>query len=167
VVIRLRFYLSSVSFNRPFTWALTDFYQNGAGERRQRSASRSKGGQDGYGQRSASQARNFGNSPNRHARQDGPPRPDARQPPRQDARQAPPPIQTEAQGPPPDLTVTSPGGDGNPQDKKIRGLLKKMRAIEELRMRQAGGEKLEDTQVKKISTEASIKKELDGLGFQG
>jgi translation initiation factor 2A len=42
-----------------------------------------------------------------------------------------------------------------------------MRAIEELRMRQAGGEKLEDTQVKKISTEASIKKELDGLGFQG
>jgi translation initiation factor 2A len=138
-------------------------------ERRQRS--RSKSGQDGYGQRSASQARNFGNSPNREARQGGPTRQDARQqPPRsgtQDIRaQAPPPIQTENQGPPPDLTVTSPG-DGNPQDKKIRGLLKKMRAIEELRMRQAGGEKLEDTQVKKISTEASIKKELDGLGYTG
>lgn len=66
---------------------------------------------------------------------------------------------------PPDLTVTSPGG-GNPQDKKIRSLLKKIRAIEDLKMRQAGGEKLEDTQVKKITTEESIRKELEGLGFR-
>jgi translation initiation factor 2A len=64
----------------------------------------------------------------------------------------------------PDLTVTSPGG-GSPQDKKIRSLLKKIRAIEDLKMRQAGGEKLEDTQVKKIGTEESIRKELEGLGF--
>lgn len=67
----------------------------------------------------------------------------------------------------PDLTVTSPGDGGNPQDKKIRGLLKKVRAIDELKMRQAGGEKLEDTQVKKIGTEESIRRELAGLGFVG
>jgi translation initiation factor 2A len=78
--------------------------------------------------------------------------------------QAPPPIQTENQGPAPDLTVTSPG-DGNPADKKMRGLLKKMRAIDELKMRQAGGEKLEDTQVKKIATEEQIRKELNAIGF--
>ncbi|CAI9625790.1 hypothetical protein GT037_000783 [Alternaria burnsii] len=141
---------------------------NGAGrspERRQRS--RSKSGYEHQG-RSASQHRNFGNSPNRQARQDGGQRQNPAQQ-RQQApvqTQAPPPIQTESQGPPPDLTVTSPG-DGNPQDKKIRGLLKKMRAIDELKMRQAGGEKLEDTQVKKISTEKQIKKELDALGYSG
>ncbi len=66
----------------------------------------------------------------------------------------------------PDLTVTSPGG-GSAQEKKVRSLLKKIRAIEDLKMRQAGGEKLEDTQVKKIATEDMIRKELDGLGFQG
>jgi translation initiation factor 2A len=139
---------------------------NGAGrspERRQRS--RSKSGYEQQG-RSASQHRNFGNSPNRQARQDGNPRQNPTQQRQQAPAQAPPPIQTENQGPPPDLTVTSPG-DGNPQDKKIRGLLKKMRAIDELKMRQAGGEKLEDTQVKKISTEKQIKKELDALGYSG
>jgi translation initiation factor 2A len=78
----------------------------------------------------------------------------------------PPPIQTENQGPAPDLTVTSPG-DGNPNDKKMRGLLKKIRAIDELKMRQAGGEKLEDTQIKKIATEQQIRKELDTIGFSG
>ncbi|KAF1837958.1 translation initiation factor eIF-2A [Decorospora gaudefroyi] len=139
-------------------------------EHRQRS--RSKSGNDGYAQgRSASQARNFGNSPNRQARQDGPHRQNLGQQHHERTRsgqqpQAPAPIQTESQGPPPDLTVTSPG-DGNPQDKKIRGLLKKMRAIDELKMRQAGGEKLEDTQVKKIGTEVQIKKELDALGYTG
>jgi translation initiation factor 2A len=60
--------------------------------------------------------------------------------------------------------VTSPGG-GGPAEKKVRSLLKKIRAIEDLKMRQAGGEKLEDTQVKKIGTEESIRKELEGLGF--
>lgn len=53
------------------------------------------------------------------------------------------------------------------QDKKIRGLLKKIRAIDELKMRLAGGEKLEDTQMKKIQTEESVRKELEGLGYSG
>ncbi|PLN82213.1 translation initiation factor eIF-2A [Aspergillus taichungensis] len=52
-------------------------------------------------------------------------------------------------------------------DKKIRGLLKKIRAIDELKMRLAGGEKLEDTQMKKIHTEESVRKELEGLGYSG
>ena len=52
------------------------------------------------------------------------------------------------------------------QDKKIRGLLKKIRAIEDLKMRHASGEKLEDTQLKKIVTEDSVRKELAALGHQ-
>ncbi|KIW15061.1 hypothetical protein PV08_07848 [Exophiala spinifera] len=78
----------------------------------------------------------------------------------------PPPIpQGEA---PPDLEVTSPTTPGgNPQDKKIRGLLKKIRAIEDLKMRFAGGEKLEDTQIRKISSEDSVRKELSALGYTG
>ena len=83
------------------------------------------------------------------------------------ANAAPPPAllqtQTDDQAPTPDLTVTSPGG--GLQDKKMRSLLKKMRAIDDLKMRQANGEKLEDTQVKKISTEELIRKELESLGF--
>ena len=59
--------------------------------------------------------------------------------------------------------------DANPtaQDKKIRGLLKKIRAIDELKMRLAGGEKLEDTQMKKIQTEDSVRKELEAVGYNG
>ncbi|RAL06766.1 translation initiation factor 2A [Aspergillus homomorphus CBS 101889] len=53
------------------------------------------------------------------------------------------------------------------QDKKIRGLLKKIRAIDELKMRLAGGEKLEDTQMKKIQTEEAVRKELESLGYSG
>ncbi|KAI4260026.1 MAG: hypothetical protein LQ352_000522 [Teloschistes flavicans] len=70
-----------------------------------------------------------------------------------------------ASEPLPDLTVTSPGGAGTPQDKKIRALLKKLRAIDELKMRRAGGEKLEGTQIKKMDTEDDVRKELDGLGW--
>jgi translation initiation factor 2A len=51
------------------------------------------------------------------------------------------------------------------QDKRIRGLLKKLRAIDELKMRLASGEKLEDTQMKKIQTEDLVRKELDGLDY--
>ncbi len=54
------------------------------------------------------------------------------------------------------------GGD-NPNSKKIRALQKKIRAIEDLEMRHAGGEKLEDTQVKKIATKVSVMRELEGL----
>jgi translation initiation factor 2A len=84
-------------------------------------------------------------------------------PSRNQNAQAPAQIQTQA-APPPDVTVTSPG-TGGPQEKKVRSLLKKIRAIEDLKMRQASGEKLEDTQVKKIATEESIRKELESLGF--
>ena len=62
----------------------------------------------------------------------------------------------------PELSLTSPGG-GSPNAKKLRGLQKKIRAIEELEMRLAGGEKLEDTQMKKIGTKASVQGELEAL----
>lgn len=66
----------------------------------------------------------------------------------------------------PDLMVTTPGGGtGSPQDKKVRSLTKKLRAIDELKMRRAGGEKLEATQIQKMSTEESIRKELSQLGW--
>lgn len=61
------------------------------------------------------------------------------------------------------------GGDGpgsaaqNANAKKIRALQKKIRAIEDLEMRHAGGEKLEDTQVKKIATKPSVLRELEVL----
>jgi translation initiation factor 2A len=70
----------------------------------------------------------------------------------------------------PELQVTSPstpGSGSNPQDKKMRGLLKKVRAIEDLKMRLAGGEKLEDTQMKKIHSEDSVRSELAALGYTG
>jgi translation initiation factor 2A len=66
----------------------------------------------------------------------------------------------------PDLTVTSPGASASPHEKKIRALLKKIRAIDELKMRLAHGEKLEETQMKKIKTEDAVRKELDGLGWK-
>jgi translation initiation factor 2A len=62
----------------------------------------------------------------------------------------------------PDLSVASPGGS-SPSAKKLRGLQKKIRAIEDLEMRLAGGEKLEDTQMKKIATKAAVQRELDAL----
>lgn len=54
----------------------------------------------------------------------------------------------------------------NPQAKKIRSLQKKVRAIEDLEMRHAGGEKLEDTQLKKINTKSAVLKELQSLGAE-
>lgn len=52
------------------------------------------------------------------------------------------------------------------EEKKIRSLLKKLRAIEQLKMKQASGETLEDTQVIKISKEDEIRQELTILGWQ-
>ena len=75
----------------------------------------------------------------------------------------PPPKQAVAELP--DVTVTSPGVGGTPQDKKVRSLLKKLRAIDDLKMRRAGGEKLEGTQIKKMDTEEEVRKELEGLGW--
>jgi translation initiation factor 2A len=54
-------------------------------------------------------------------------------------------------------------GNQNPNAKKMRILQKKIRAIEDLEMRLAGGEKLEDTQMKKIQTKAAVLKELEAL----
>ncbi|BCS22969.1 translation initiation factor 2A [Aspergillus puulaauensis] len=70
---------------------------------------------------------------------------------------------------PPPIPEPTPIDDGVPSvhEKKIRGLLKKIRAIDDLKMRLAGGEKLEDTQMKKIHTEESVRKELEGLGYNG
>ncbi|KAI1433789.1 translation initiation factor eIF-2A [Xylaria sp. CBS 124048] len=64
--------------------------------------------------------------------------------------------------PPVSDPLLSPGSQ-NPGSKKLRGLQKKIRAIEDLEMRLAGGEKLEDTQMKKIATKASIVKELEAI----
>ena len=85
------------------------------------------------------------------------------------ARAPPPMIATapaiEATAELPDVTVTSPGAGGTPQDKKVRSLLKKLRAIDDLKMRRAGGEKLEGTQIKKMDTEEEVRRELEGLGW--
>ena len=62
----------------------------------------------------------------------------------------------------PELSITSPLGS-SPNAKKLRGLQKKIRAIEDLEMRLAGGEKLEDTQMKKIGTKSSVQSELDAI----
>jgi translation initiation factor 2A len=63
-------------------------------------------------------------------------------------------------------TPTTPGGASS-TEKKVRGLLKKIRAIDDLKMRLAGGEKLEDTQMRKIQSEESVRAELRGLGHAG
>ncbi|KAK4960439.1 hypothetical protein LTR10_003335 [Elasticomyces elasticus] len=71
-----------------------------------------------------------------------------------------------APAPAPELTVTSPMTPslGSPEEKKVRSLLKKLRAIDDLKMRQAGGEKLEGTQVLKIGTEEQVRRELTAAG---
>ncbi|RLV92159.1 hypothetical protein JA1_003419 [Spathaspora sp. JA1] len=57
------------------------------------------------------------------------------------------------------------GGVASLEEKKIRSLLKKLRAIEQLKMKQAAGETLEDTQMIKISKEDEIRQELNTLGW--
>lgn len=82
------------------------------------------------------------------------------------AAQAPTPAAAPAADAP---AVDAPtGGEGadagaNPNAKKVRSLQKKVRAIEDLEMRLAGGEKLEDTQIKKIGTKSAVLKELVAL----
>ena len=68
---------------------------------------------------------------------------------------------------PPNVTVASAGSGGTPHDKKLRALLKKLRAIDDLKIRRAGGESLEGTQIKKMETEGAVRKELDDLGWNG
>ena len=50
-------------------------------------------------------------------------------------------------------------------EKRIRALLKKLRAIDDLKMRRAAGERLEGTQVRKMDTEDLVKKELKDMGY--
>lgn len=52
----------------------------------------------------------------------------------------------------------------SPEDKKRRAVLKKLGAIEALKDRLAAGEQLEKTQVKKIESEAELRKELAAIG---
>jgi translation initiation factor 2A len=68
---------------------------------------------------------------------------------------------------PPTVVETVPAAPEVSQEdlKKQRALLKKLRAIEELKLRQAGGEKLEKTQEQKIEKEMEIVQELANLGF--
>ncbi|KAL6939587.1 hypothetical protein ACO0RG_003430 [Hanseniaspora osmophila] len=69
---------------------------------------------------------------------------------------------------PPPSSSSSAGGntsDVTPEQKKIRSLLKKLRAIKALKDKQDSGEKLEDTQVLKIESEPQVLRELKFLGW--
>lgn len=57
------------------------------------------------------------------------------------------------------------GGVVSLEEKKIRAMLKKLRAIETLKIKQALGEPLEDTQVSKINKEDEIRRGLEALGW--
>ena len=72
---------------------------------------------------------------------------------------------TTAEQETPAPAVSEPPGISPDDLKKQRALLKKLRAIEELKLRQAGGEKLERTQEQKIEKEMEIVQELAKLGF--
>lgn len=67
---------------------------------------------------------------------------------------------------PPDLHTSNSIVAGSSQEKRIRSLLKKLRAIDDLKMRLAGGEKLEGTQIRKMDTESSVRNDLYALGWQ-
>lgn len=64
------------------------------------------------------------------------------------------------------VDAPKPNKEASPEEKKIRSLLKKLRAIENLKQRQAVGEKLEDTQILKIQTEDKVLQELEFLGWK-
>lgn len=74
----------------------------------------------------------------------------------------PPPIPEIAETLASPMTPITPGS-ASPHEKKVRALLKKLRAIEELKMRQAGGEPLELSQVSKIQSEDKVKQELESM----
>ena len=135
----------------------------------QRNGSRS----DSRRERSGTANSNHTPSPHNHNHMNGAPRgPASQQKPRPTAPAnlntsppaAPPPPAPAA---PPEIEIMSPitpGASSDPRDKKMRGLLKKIRAIDDLKMRQANGEALEDTQKKKITSEDQVRKELASLG---
>ncbi|GAA6008978.1 translation initiation factor 2A [Rhodotorula paludigena] len=51
----------------------------------------------------------------------------------------------------------------SPEDKKRRAIVKKLTAIEQLKVKKAAGEKLELTQHKKLDSEAELRRELEAL----
>ena len=78
----------------------------------------------------------------------------------------PPPIPEIAETLASPMTPMTPGA-GTPYEKKLRALTKKLRAIDELKMRQAGGEPLELSQVSKIESEEKVRHELETLQKNG
>ncbi|SMN22651.1 similar to Saccharomyces cerevisiae YGR054W Eukaryotic initiation factor (eIF) 2A [Maudiozyma saulgeensis] len=68
-------------------------------------------------------------------------------------------------GSPNNSVPSSSSSEASPEEKKMRSLLKKLRSIETLKQRQTNGDKLEDTQVLKISTEAKVLADLKALGW--
>ncbi|VEU21384.1 DEKNAAC102696 [Brettanomyces naardenensis] len=58
------------------------------------------------------------------------------------------------------------GGVFSLEEKKIRNLLKKLRSIQKLKVKQTNGDFLEKTQVLKIQTESQVRKELESLGWK-
>ncbi|GMM32497.1 hypothetical protein DAMA08_052420 [Martiniozyma asiatica (nom. inval.)] len=58
------------------------------------------------------------------------------------------------------------GGVFSLEEKKIRNLLKKLRAIEQLKIKKDNGDHLEETQILKIGTEDNVRKELESLGWK-
>ncbi|KAK9471203.1 eukaryotic translation initiation factor eIF2A-domain-containing protein [Dipodascopsis tothii] len=64
-------------------------------------------------------------------------------------------------------TVVPTGVIAPADEKKFRGLMKKLRAIEDLKARQGRGDKLEETQLTKITTEPAIRSDLAALGWRG
>ncbi|KXN82708.1 Eukaryotic translation initiation factor 2A [Leucoagaricus sp. SymC.cos] len=73
--------------------------------------------------------------------------------------------QAAAPPPPPEAEPASPVADGalDANQKRVRNLNKKLKAIEELKEKAKRGERLETTQVKKMDGEAEIRKELAEL----
>ena len=65
-----------------------------------------------------------------------------------------------------EITGEGATGELDSSAKKIRNLNKKLKAIEELKEKAKRGERLEATQLKKMDGEASIRKELAGLGVE-
>ncbi|KAK4611940.1 Eukaryotic translation initiation factor 2A [Fulvia fulva] len=143
--------------------------QNGEGQQGNRDRPRSRSnanangvnGRGGGNQNSRPQSRRRDGS-----RQRGPPVSVHTSLPKQTANGAPAGAPAAQQAPAPAIEVKSPDNQ-SPQEKKTRSLLKKLRAIDDLKMRQAGGEKLEGTQVLKIGTEEQVRKELTALGYTG
>jgi len=77
----------------------------------------------------------------------------------------PPAVSASAPPPPPPVAAVEASGASPEDHKKQRALLKKLRAIDELKLRQASGETLEKTQLQKIEKEDEIVAELAKLGF--